>query len=100
MAHDKFNINAPEFTSLDPESFLVAASEAASRLQSRTMTPIGTYSPVLSCVDGMDQNQPCDLGTTFFDKAIAEKYRHRNSPNWESKPITDYTVVELLPFQR
>ena len=35
MAHDKFNINAPEFASLDPQSFFVAAlaaSQAASHL--------------------------------------------------------------------
>jgi hypothetical protein len=34
MAHDKFNINAPEFASLDTNTFLIAASRAASVITS------------------------------------------------------------------
>ena len=30
MAHDRFNINSPEFASLDTNTFLIAASRAAS----------------------------------------------------------------------
>jgi len=52
MAHDKFDINAPEFASLDAHTFLVAASRAASRLTSELGTA-GIRSPALSFIDGL-----------------------------------------------
>jgi hypothetical protein len=102
MAHDRFNINDPEFTSLDAHSFLIAASAAASAVASRAASALNSQvrsavnSPDQSVIEVLEQNQTKEA-EIFVDAIKAE------TENVENKKRTKHNFIpmhELMPFRR